>query len=107
MRTRRIPNVHAGDIHIPAGKVQLGIPGAIKDCDLATRTVLETRQLLFCGGTRQVMLEAVCAGWAVAGSALRWDNGYYGVRWMLDGASHGRRYSDYADAKAHFDRLTG
>jgi hypothetical protein len=52
-----------------------------------------------------VKLVARTAGWAIAGSMLRWDNGRFGVYWEMDGARHGSGYIDFVDAEKHFDRI--
>ena len=50
-------------------------------------------------------LVARTAGWAIAGSMLRWDNGRYGVYWEMDGARHGSGYTEFEDAEKHFNRI--
>ena len=69
----------------------------------ATKTVLET-------GTghmgRKIELVHISAGWAIAGSCLRWDEEAYGVSFEFDGATHGRRFKAEADARAMFAKWT-
>ncbi|MFC3643622.1 hypothetical protein [Aquibium oceanicum] len=50
---------------------------------------------------------AVTAGWAIAGSMLRWDNGCFAVRCEIDGAIHGSRYATFDQAAEHFNRIPG
>jgi hypothetical protein len=97
-------NVHAADRVIPAGKVLTAECGAVDSEPRAyPRQVIARRQ---CWGGTEVRLEARLAGWAPAGSCLRWDNGCYAVAWdAWDGTSHGRRYASYVDALAHFESL--
>lgn len=101
-------NIHANDRTIPAGKVLLCDPRELPEgASRPERTVLDTRTAW--SGNRTptaVELVAVTAGWACAGSVLRWDNGHYAVLWTLrDGSQHGRRYRNLQDARDHFDRL--
>lgn len=99
------PDVHANDKAIPAGKVLLA-SGLPDKADFAREIVLDakpSKQL----PSRMIRLVAVNAGWAIAGSMLRWDNGYFGVRFEMDGSTHGRRFAEYEDAAALFAKWTG
>lgn len=100
---RNVPDVHALDREIPAGKVLLAEYRDIGANEARpVETVLDTKAGW---GRTQVRLVAVTAGWALAGSMLRWDNGYYAVLWDVDGVRHGRRYRAFDDALAHFNRI--
>lgn len=37
-------------------------------------------------------LQRVSAGWEPAGSVARWTDGYWAVRYWLDGAQHGKSF---------------
>lgn len=98
-----IPAVHTLNRDIPAGKVLIAEPRDIgRDDPRPIETVLNTKTGW---GRAQVRLVAVTAGWACAGSAMRWDNGYYAVFWEASGARHGSRYHTFDDALAHFKRI--
>lgn len=99
---QNIPDVHQHDRDIPPGKVLLAEYGQATG-ERPIQTILDTRTAW--DGQRAVHLVAVTAGWAIAGSMLRWDNGYYAVRWKIDGATHGSRYKTFEEAFAHFNRL--
>lgn len=99
-----LPDVHALDRDIPAGKVLVA-----EYCDIGAseprpvETVLDTKLM---HGKTPVRLVARTAGWAIAGSMLRWDNGCYGVFWEDRGGSrHGSRYRDFDSALEHFNRI--
>lgn len=97
-------NVHEFDKDIPTGKTLVAEP---RDIGAADRRYSETVLASKIGwGRTKVELVAGLAGWACAGSMMRWDNGCYAVRWEDNrGSRHGSRYREYADAKAHFDRI--
>lgn len=97
-----IPDVHVHDREIPPGKVLIAdrLPA---DARRARREILDVKTGW---GTVRVELVATHAGWAIAGSAMRWDNGTYGVRWEnRDGCSFGARYRTFPEALAHFQRI--
>ncbi len=100
-KMQNLPDVHANDRDIPAGKVMLAEYGR-QDGPMPVRTVLD-RKLGW--GKREVTLEAVTAGWACAGSVMRWDNGHFAVSWHVDGSTHGSRYRNIEDAQKHFERI--
>ena len=103
--TRNIPDVHALDRVIPPGKVLLAEYGDISaDEPRPKETVLDSK---LGWGRTTVKLAAVTAGWAIAGSMLRWDNGCFAVRYEIDGVLHGSRYADFDQALEHFDRIPG
>lgn len=97
-----IPDVHAFDRVIPAGKVLLAEYGQVDGERRPERTVLDRKTGW---GRVDVELVAVTAGWAIAGSMLRWDNGHFGVFYWLDGAKHGSRHKTLAAALEHFNRI--
>lgn len=101
---RNLPDVHHRDRDIPPGKVLLAEYGEITDDDPRPEvTVLDER---WCKTLRtQVRLIAATAGWAIAGSVLRWDNGYFAIRYTFDGAIHGRRFKTFEEALAAFNKL--
>lgn len=100
---KNIPNVHEHDKENPAGKVLIAEYGQIgADERRPIETVLDTKTGW---GRTPVRLVAVTAGWAIAGSMLRWDNGYFAVLWNMEGARHGSRYKDFDSALAHFNRI--
>lgn len=99
--TNLIPDVHALDREIRAGYTLLAEYGTVDGEPRPVRTVLEQKP---CFQNRfLVQLAAVTAGWAIAGSALRWDNGHFAVTWEIDGSLHGRRFRTYEEAKQFFD----
>lgn len=57
------------------------------------------------GRPTEVRLIGRIAGWAIAGSMLRWDNGAYGVIWHSGGSRHGRWYKSFDEAIEHFNRI--
>jgi len=98
-----LPDVHALDRVIPPGKVLLAEYGDISaDDPRAIETVLDVK---VGWGRTPVRLVAITAGWAIAGSVLRWDNGCFAVYYEIDRAQHGSRYADFDDALAHFNRI--
>lgn len=98
-----IPDVHALDREIPPGKVLVAEYGQIgEDEPRPIETVLDEK---LGWGRTNVQLVARTAGWAIAGSMLRWDNGRFGVYWEMDNARHGRSHTDFADALADFNRI--
>lgn len=101
-----IPNVHEFDREIPEGKVLIAEYRDITDEDRRSkREVLDTKLAGFKGKT-EYKLVAVHAGWAIAGSCMRWDNGYFSVCFEDDrGSRHGRGFTDYAAAKEAFDKV--
>ena len=42
------------------------------------------------------------AGYEVAGSCARWTNEKWSVRFMLDGARHGKSFASWLDAVCYF-----
>ena len=94
--TEVIPDVHSRDKIIPKGKVLLRDGPAPLD-EMVHVTLLDEDN-----GLR---ILAISAGWALAGARLRWDNGCFAVRRMVDGAIHGRKFSNYADAVQYFNAL--
>lgn len=97
-------DVHALDRDIPAGKVLLAEYGRIDGAaPRPVETILATRKAW--EGRRTIRLVARTAGWALAGSMLRWDNGCFGVFWDIDGNRHGQRHKTLPEAEAHFSRL--
>lgn len=102
---KNIPDVHVLDRAIPPGKVLLAEYGDISaDEPRPAETVLDTK---LGWGRTTVRLVAVTAGWAIAGSVLRWDNGCFAVRYEIDGALHGSRYATFDQAAEHFNRIPG
>jgi hypothetical protein len=57
------------------------------------------------GRPTEVRLVGRIAGWALAGSMLRWDNGAYGVLWNINGSRFGNWYKTFDEAVAHFNRI--
>lgn len=100
---KNVPDVHVHDREIPAGKVLVAEYGEIgPDEPMVKEMTLETKTGW---GRREVRLVARYAGWAIAGSMLRWDNGCYAVSWEMDGADHGVSYRTFDEALAHFNRI--
>ena len=98
-----VPAVDTFNRDIPAGKVLLAEYGQLGPNDpRPVHTVLDTKTGW---GRTDVRLVAITAGWAIAGSCARWDNGCYAVLWEVDGARHGTRYRDFESALAHFNRI--
>ena len=99
-----VPDVHAADRVIPAGKTLLAESGIPAGDPRAIPTTLDK------GTSRQtgteVLLEAIPAGWAHAGSVARWDNGCFRVSTTFQGSRHGRRYRTYEEAVSLFDKWT-
>ena len=46
----------------------------------------------------------VGAGWEPAGAGLRQTDGYYAVRWWVDGGQYGRRFRDLDEAMAYWEK---
>ena len=100
---KNIPDVHALDRAVPPGKVLLAEYGEISaDDPRPIETVLDTK---LGWGRTPVRLVAITAGWAIAGSMLRWDNGCFAVHYEIDGARHGSRYASFGPALDHFNRI--
>lgn len=97
-----VPDVHANDREIPPGKVMLADRMPVGE-SFGKREVLDVKTGW---GKTRVELVATHAGWALAGSVIRWDNGTYGVRWeSREGTTHGARYRTFDEALAHFNRI--
>jgi hypothetical protein len=100
-------DVTINDREIPAGKVLIakskpeGEPFA-REHELDSKIGWKNSDL---GRPRQVRLVGRVAGWNLAGSMLRWDNGAYGVIWDIDGSRHGRWYKKFEEAVEHFNRI--
>lgn len=97
--------VHEHDRSIPSGKVLLRECGDMGADDLRPVSVLLRSAPSKVSG-RRVELRAVSAGWQVAGSMMRWDNGHVSVTTEIDGATHGKRFLSYSRALAEFRRVT-
>lgn len=98
-----LPDPHVLDRVIPPGKVLLAEYGDISaDDPRPEETILDTK---IGWGRTPVRLVSITAGWAIAGSMLRWDNGCYAVLYEIDGARHGSRYASFDPAVAHFNRI--
>lgn len=82
--------------------------GSLNPEDMARRTVLASAPHK--RGFGNVELVRSTEGYECAGSAARWTDPYYAVRFRLDGAEHGQRYAPHGDglaqAKDHFERIT-
>jgi hypothetical protein len=96
---------------IPAGHVLISEYG---DADKRDSAILEKVAEAFSAHVAvraMVRLEWSSPGWEIAGSMLRWTNGYWACRWTdRNGCTQGQRYKNddegRAKARAHFDRLT-
>jgi hypothetical protein len=99
-----IPNVHEFDREIPAGKVLVAEYGTVEGERFAKSEVLATKLAGFRGKT-EYRLEAVSAGWQIAGSMLRWDNGFFAVRFEDGNSRHGRGFKTYEEAITAFDKV--
>lgn len=104
MTAANIPDAHEFDIDIPAGKVLLAECGQLTANDRrAKKHTLDTKTGW---GRATVKLIAATAGFTVAGSMMRWDNGYFGVVWEdSNGSTHGRHYRTFEEAINHFNRI--
>jgi hypothetical protein len=97
-----IPDVHAFNREIPAGKVLLADRLSAEDRRRKDE-VLETK-IARTGHT--MTLQARHAGWACAGSMMRWDNGNFAVAYECrDGTTGSRAFHSYEEAKAAFDKI--
>lgn len=56
--------------------------------------------------SRTYQLYSRTAGWKPAGSMAIWADASWGVRFMLDGATHGRSFKDEKSARELFDLWT-
>lgn len=65
-------------------------------------TILDTKS----ANGREYRLLMVSPGYEVAGSAMRWTDGYFAVRFTLDGARHGRRFKTSNQAHSLFDTIS-
>lgn len=103
---QNIPDVHAGNRVIPQGKVLLANTMPKGESFGRVHVLDEKRPQSAAWRNRVVRLIAVEAGWALAGAALRWDNGYFAVRWKSeDGTTYGQRYRTFDEASHHFNRI--
>ena len=98
-----LPDVTIRDRHIPAGKVLLAEYGQVSRSE--PRVEEETLDKRVCWGRTEVRLLARLAGWNIAGSMLRWDNGAFGVIWEIDGSRYGSWHKTFDAALEHFNRL--
>lgn len=88
---------------IPPGKTLLAEYGEIAaDDPRPIETVLDSK---IGWGRTPVRLVAITAGWAIAGSMLRWDKGCFAVLYEIDGARHGSRYAEFDLALDRFNRI--
>ena len=100
---------HPAPRDIPAGKVLLSEYGDARREDMA---IVETKASLYSAHPAirsTVRLVWSSPGWEIAGSMLRWTNGFYGVLYTAtDGATHGRRflYEDEDKARCLFAEWT-
>jgi hypothetical protein len=99
-----VPNINEFDIEIPAGKV------ALKECRAMTakdrRVSYTTLDIKRGWNTVTVELKARFAGWNIAGSMMRWDNGAFGVVWEAnDGTRHGSWFKTFEDALNKFNKI--
>jgi hypothetical protein len=53
---------------------------------------------------REYRLEQASEGYESAGSMMRWTDGYWAVSFDFEGARHGRRFKEEADARTLFDQ---
>lgn len=96
-----LPDVTENNRDIPRGKVAIEkSPPA--DEPRAIPIVLDSRRAW--GGTK-VELIATPAGWACAGSVIRWDNGSYGIRYEHYGQRHRRAFRTADEALDLFKKL--
>ena len=97
-----IPDAHEFDREIPAGKVLLSDrPPAT---DRRVKRIEMDARMCWEGRTR-VRLFAQTAGWACAGSTMRWDNGAYGYDYEVNGCTHGRSFKTFGEALEAFHYL--
>lgn len=99
-----IPIVNENDKEITAGKVLLAEYGTVDRREMAKRDILESRKVKTFNCEAAIV--ARYAGWNIAGSVLRWNNGAYGcILYHSNGTTSGQWYKSYDDAAAHFARL--
>ncbi len=74
---------------------------------MVERAVLRTGQKqIGYGEKRPIMtLGHVTSGYEIAGSGLRWTDGYYAVRFELDGATHGQRFAPTNEGRTKAEAL--
>jgi hypothetical protein len=91
---------------IPAGKVLLAEYAEVNESNSARTEVMASGKHARLG--MEVKLIYSTPGFEPAGSCARWTNGYWAVRFQLEGATHGQRYkpADEAEAREHFARMT-
>ncbi len=80
---------------IPAGKILLAECGDVDETNRAQTEILE-RVLV---GNRCYLLVHSSPGFELAGSCMRWTNGYYAVRFMATNAWHGRQFKTEQEAR--------
>lgn len=100
---------HPAPRDIPAGKVLLSEYRDARREDMAVVETKDTRYSAHPAIRSTVHLVRSSPGWEIAGSMLRWTNGYYGVLYTAtDGATHGRRflYEDEDKARSLFAEWT-
>jgi hypothetical protein len=55
---------------------------------------------------RLVRFVEISAGWVIAGSAARWQEACWGVRFNENGCLHGRQFANAGDAESTFKAWT-
>ncbi|MCW2240746.1 hypothetical protein [Azospirillum canadense] len=98
---------HPAPRDIPAGKVLLCEYRDARREDMAIVETLASKHSDQPAIRSTVTLLWSSPGWEIAGSMLRWTNGYYGVRFTAnDGAIHGRRFQSEDAARTLFAAWT-
>ncbi len=81
---------------IPAGKILLAECG---DVDESTRAQTEIVERILVAN-RCYLLVHSSPGFELAGSCMRWTNGYWAVRFMANDAWQGRQFKTEAEARS-------
>jgi hypothetical protein len=95
-----MPNIPAPR-EIPAGKVLLCEYGAEDRADMARRETIAEAFSHHVAIRALVRLEWSSPGWEIAGSVLRWTNGFWATRWTdRNGCIQGQRFKNDAEGEA-------
>lgn len=103
MKYSDIPDVTANNREIPAGKELICEAGKLPADDPRARPVVIDKRTAW--GRTLVELVACPAGWACAGSMMRWDNGWFGVRYEAFGNNYSNRFRSLEEAVERFNKL--
>ncbi len=96
-----LPDVYAFDRAIPKNKIMVRASPPPEE-PRASSEVLDVKT-----GWNNVPVRLIAnfAGWAPAGSAMRWDNGNFSVPWKISGMVYWRSFHSFDQTFAFFKNI--